>query len=79
MAVELQGHEESAVIEITGRINESGHLFWTEHSRRQPLGTFRERDELGKKWRRNVLMNKKRNADACCATVAAVNFFVRNR
>jgi hypothetical protein len=40
------------------------------------LGHFGKGMNSERKWRRNVLMNKKRNADACCATVAAVNFFV---
>jgi len=44
----VQGHEQDAVIEIAGRVDEEGHLLWTEHSR-QSLGGFRKRDAVRQK------------------------------
>jgi hypothetical protein len=40
------------------------------------LGHFGNGMNSDRKWRRNVLMNKNRNAEACCAAVEAANFLV---
>jgi hypothetical protein len=42
----VQGHEQSAVIEVPSRVNQPGHLFGAEHGR-ESLGAFRERNALG--------------------------------
>ena len=58
----IQRHEERAVIEIAGRVDQSGHFLQAEHGR-QSLAGFGKWMHSARKCRRSVFTNKKRNAD----------------